>query len=120
MKIQKKHLTPLYLALKETDGVLSLKEARVRDQLLKPLLEVTKTFEEDRTKIYATYGELKDNQYHFKPEDVETVNKEVTELYAEEVELPDVAGIKAIIENTTYKPKTGEAELIDEVLTKLT
>ena len=116
MNLAKKHLIPFFLALKETDGQLTLKEARIRDQMLKPLLEITKTFEEDRTKIYQKYGELKDGQYHFKDEDTDTVNKEVQELYAEEVELPHIKGIKEILEKTEYKPKFGEAELIDEVI----
>lgn len=84
--------------------------------MLRPLLEATQTFEQDRLKIYQKYGELRDNQYHFKNEDIETVNKEVIDLNEETVELPNISGIKQILENTDYKPKTGEVELIDEVI----
>jgi len=117
--IEKKYLVLFYLALKATDGVLSLKEARTRDLMLKPLFEVTKTFEEDRNKIYAKYGELKDDKYEFQPETTEDVVKETNELLVETVELPTVPGIKDILERTEYKPKEGEAALIDEILAKL-
>ena len=118
MKLEKKHLIPFFSALKETDGTLSLKEARIRDQMLKPLLEVAQTYEQDRTKIYQKFGthNPENNTYTFPNEKLEEVNAELKTLNEEEVELPEVTGIKEILEKTEYKPKIGEAESIDAVL----
>lgn len=127
LKLQKKCLVPFFLALRETDGVLSLKDARIRDGFLKTLKEMTATFEVDRKAIYEHYcvkkeggvPDIVNDAYTFKPEVQEELIKELTMLLEEEVELPDTKGLKEILEKTEYKPKTGEAELIDEVLAKL-
>jgi len=122
MQLQKKYLVVFFLALKGTDGVLSLKEARTRDLFLKPLFEATQTFEQDRNKIYEKYGTLREGStdtYEFSKENAEVVQKELTELLEEEVSLTETPGLKGILERTEYKPKAGEAELIDAILAKL-
>lgn len=116
MQLEKKYLLTFFLALKETDSQLSLKEARIRDSFMKPLLEAAQTYEKDRNNIYKTYGELKEDKYHFKPEDVEKVNSEIEELNNETVELPATPSLKEILEKTEYKPKIGESEQIDHIL----
>lgn len=124
MKLQKKYLEVFYKTVVGTEGVLTLAEGRVRDSFMKPLTEVTKQLEEDRKKIYETYCEkdktgnpdITDDQYHFKTKDVPKVNKELIALYDEEVELPDEKRMKDIIERTQYKPKVGETEQIDFIL----
>jgi len=120
--MQKKYLITFYLALKGTEGVLSLQESRIRDKFLKWLTEETSTFELNRNEIFKTYGKLKegeDNVYEFSPENAPKVNKELETLMAETVSLPETAGIKEILEQTQYKPKSGEAELIDEIISQL-
>lgn len=127
MQLQKKYLETFYLTLKGTEGVLSLAHSRVRDSFLIPLTEALKTFEEDRKAIYAKFAikkygdmpDLADGNYHFKPEAVPEVTKEVEILLNEEVELTPPALLKDIMEQSTYKPKVGEMELIDAVIAKL-
>lgn len=127
MQVQKSHLESFFQALKGTEGVLSLKESRVRDSFIKSLAEALETFYKERTAIYQAYCltkedgtcDIKDDKYHFPPEKLPDINQELQTLHAEEVELDTPAGLKEIMEKTTYAPKVGEAELIDAVLAKL-
>ena len=127
--LTKNKLEVLFLAIRGTEGVLSLAESRIRDAFMKPLTEATKTFEEDRKVIYEKFctkdeegnPDLTDNNYHFQKEVLEGLHKEIETLYAEEVELPVASkeSLKLILERTEYKPKTGEVEIIDEILATL-
>ncbi len=126
MKLQKKYLEVFYRSLEGTQGVLSLKDGRIRDAYFKELTEKLKTFEEDRTKVYTHYCRknedgtpfIEKDMYYF-DKDTDKVTEEVNVLLSEEVDLPDTPEIKGIVEQTTYKPKIGEAELIDEIISKL-
>lgn len=127
MKILKRHLEPLFLAVKGTEGVLNLSESRLRDSFFKPLTEATQLFEGQRRAIYEMYclknedgsADTSDGNYHFEKNDVETVNKELNVLLDEEAEVEAPAGLKAVIEKTTYSPKVGEVEVIDTFLAQL-
>lgn len=127
MQVEKKHLEIFFQALKGTEGVLSLKESRIRDAFMKPLGEATETFYKERTAIYEQFcdktedgkPDITDNKYHFKQEVLEEVNKELLTLANETVDLNPHPEIKEIMEKTTYSPKYGETEVIDEILSKL-
>lgn len=127
MKLQKRHLEITFLAFKGTEGVLSLKESRIRDSFMKSLTEVTMTFEEDRKAIYEKFCNKKedgtpdteDGQYHFDTAVLPDVNEELRILLDEEVEIETPVGLKETLEKTEYRPKTGEVEIIDEILAKL-
>ncbi len=124
MKVKKQYLEVLFLALRDT--TLSLSQARVRDLALRKVQPELDAFYNDRRKIYETFAkkdadgnpDIKQNLFTFEKEEAEKMGPELEALNAEEVELdikfPDV--VKTIVENTEYKPKTGESELIDEVL----
>ncbi len=126
MKIQKKYLEVLYKTIKGTEGVLTLAEGRIRDNFMKPLFDATEQFENDRKKIFEQYcvkeedgtPKIIDSNYHFSKDEAEIVNKEVTTLIEEDVELPEEPRIKEIIERTQYKPLMGESEMIDTIITK--
>lgn len=128
MKIKKLYLPIFYYALKGTEGQLSLAESRVRDSAMKMIREPAATFEQDRTKIFTTYCDkdekgkpkIEDGKYSFDPELLETINGELSTLNNEEVELEIHNDIKEILEKTNYKPKVGEAEVIDEIKSCLT
>lgn len=128
MQIKKQHLEVFFLALRGTENVLSLAESRIRDSFMKPLAEVTETYVNDRNKIYVAFCKKDEdgkpawvdgNKYEFDNEKVEEINKELTTLAEEEVELTPPLFLKEMIEKTEWKPKVGEAALLDEVLTKL-
>lgn len=127
MRLLKRNLETVFLAFRGTEGVLSLKEARVRDPFMKELTEVTSRFEVDRKKIYEKFckknedgtPDTADNKYSFDAEVVEEVNAELATLLDEEVEIEASEGLKEILEKTDYRPKSGETEIIDEVLAKL-
>ena len=127
LKIPKKHLEIFYLTLKGTEGELTLSEGRIRDNFMKPLGEAYETFVKERTAIYEEFcdkdkdgkPDIADGNYHFSKKVTAKVNKELTTLFDEEVELKETKGLKEIVERTQYKPKVGEAEVIDEILAKL-
>ncbi len=123
MKVKKQYFDILFLVLKGTENVLDLSEARKRDAFLKTLSVELESFYKDRTTIYETFCDKKedgtpdiiDNQYRFDPIKLDDINKELKALYEEEVsfDLP----IKGILEKSEYKPKVGEAEVIDSLIT---
>lgn len=121
---KKSQLEVFFLTLKGTEGVLSLADSRIRDSFLKPLTEATQTFEQDRKVIYERFctkdsngdSDLSDNQYKFPKDILEEMNKELEILCDEEVALEAPEGLKEIMEKTEYKPKTGEVEIIDQIL----
>lgn len=131
MKLSKKYLEVFFYTIKGTEGILSLSESRIRDSFIKPLAEATETYLKDRTKIYETFCMKKEDgtpdllvqekttSYQFPPERLDEINKELTTLSEEEVDLDVPEKLKEILEKTDYKPKTGESELIDEILAKL-
>lgn len=128
MKIKKASLTALYLAAKETDGLLTLAEARIRDSFLKEITPELRTFEEDRKVIYEKFCkldektgkcDLSDGNYHFESSVLETLNKELVTLYEEESDITVPQNINVVISKTTYQPKIGETELIDSFLAAL-
>lgn len=126
--VKKSQLETLFSLTKGTEGVLTLPESRIRDAFLKPLLAVTQTYLEDKTKIYMTYcfknedgiPKLKDgDKYEFAKDVIEPVNEELATLLDETIELEIPEKLKEILEKSEYKPKVGEAEIIDEILSKL-
>lgn len=127
MTLQKKELELLFNLLKDTSP--NLADARIRDSFMKPLSEYLDIFLKDREEIYKAYCEkkedgtpdVKDGKYFFKPEELNTINKELQTLTDETVEVLTGAPekIKELIENTNYSPKVGEVEAIDEIIAKL-
>jgi len=118
----------LFNVAKGTEGVLTLPEARIRDNFLKPIIELTQNFYDDREKIYREYciknedgtPALKDGtKYEFNKDKVEQIDMELKTLMSEEVEITAPDTIKEILEKTTYSPKLGEADVIDELLASL-
>jgi hypothetical protein len=125
MKLKKSHLVVFLKAIKETD--LGLADSRIRDEFFKPLFEETKNFEEAQQTIYKTLCKKdKDGnpemtslgQFQFEGENAKKVIEELDILSKEEVELTpkNTTKIKEFLENTSYKPKVGEADLLDDVL----
>ncbi len=127
MNLKKKHLETTLLLLKGTDGKLSLKEARLRDQFMREIASSYDQFIKDKKTILDTLcdkdaegkPDIKDGNYHFAPELHEQLQSELNTLLEEEVEIKEVKGIKKILENTDYKPKIGESDSIDEILSQL-
>ncbi len=124
MKISKKYLELLAILIKEAE--LNLSDARLRDSVFKQLVSHLEDFGEAKKKIIETFCNkdeegkplIEDNKYSFKTEVIENLNKEFDVLVQEEVELKldDTDKLKEIIEKTSYKPKTGEVEQIDTII----
>lgn len=132
MDIKKGQLQTLYSVTRGTEGVLSLKEARTRDLFFKEVGEHTKVYEGDMQKIYEKFckknedgnPDLSDGKYHFEKDVVIDVNKELEELFVEDVKIKidfpiTREQVKEILEKTEYKPKAGETETIDALLALL-
>lgn len=126
MLIKKSSLEVLFLASKEIEKI-TLSEARIRDSFIKPLSVTLQSFYDDRKKIYDTFclkkedgtPDLKDGDKYQFPKDTTEADNELKTLLSEEVEVNFPAGIKEILEKTSYSPKVGEVEVLDEILTKL-
>lgn len=115
MQLKKSHLEVFVKALQATEDVLTFPESRVRDSFLKKLLESYQdymTFRDELLIKLASPIEGKVNMYTFTPEYL----KELEVLNEEETELPDEPKIKEFLEKTTYKPKVGEADLLDDII----
>lgn len=132
MKVKKIHLEVFYNTVRGTEGVLGLADSRIRDAFLKPLGEATDAMVKERVAIYEKFCDKKEDgtadthgeQYHFSKEVLPEANKELELFAKEEVEVPFVWGVtaeklKEIIEKSTYKPKYGETEIIDELTANL-
>ena len=132
MKVKKQHLEIFFLTLRGTDGVLSLADARIRDAFMKPLGEAVDTMVADRTKIYEKFcdkdedgkPDTAEGMYHFSPDIRAEADAELKTLMNEEADVEikwgvTPAKIKEIMEKSDYKPKYGEAEVIDEIIKAL-
>lgn len=127
MNLQKRYLELFINVLNSTEPGLA--GSRLRDSVLKSITQETEDFFKARTTIYETFcnkdeegkPDVSDNQYKFKKEVLDEVNKELNTLLDEEIEvkITDADRIKELIESTNYKPKYGEVEIIDEILTKI-
>lgn len=126
MKIKKRLLETGFKALMATEH-LTLKESRIRDAFLKDFTDLLQTFENDRKKIYEKFctkdingqPQIKDNTYSFGEADATVLIKEIEELLEEEVEIKSSPEIKKFLEETSYNPKFGEADLIDQLISLL-
>lgn len=115
MQVKKSHLEVLVNALVATEGVLTFTESRIRDSFLKKLSEPAKEYLDARNTLLIKLGtkvEGEENRYKFTPE----YFKEAEILDAELVEITVDPKIKEFLEKTTYKPKVGEADLIDDII----
>ena len=125
MILKKNCIETLAKALNATE--LSLVDARIRDKFLRDLAEHEKVFLEDREKIYAKHANkdkdgnaiITDNKYTFPPESVGQLTEDLAILLDETVEIEAPAKLKEFLENSPYKPKPGEVELIDKVITAI-
>lgn len=124
MKVYKKYLELLVLLVQGTNGILSLKESRIRDTFARKLNEEYAIFVAEREEIYKKFcvknekgePEIKNNQYSFEPDILEEINKELVDLGEEKVEILPLGPVKMFLELSAYKPKVGEVEIIDELL----
>lgn len=128
MKIKKAQLETLFNVTKGTEGTTTMEQSRKRDAFIKPLISELETFFKDREVIYKAYCVNKEdgtpdliegNKYQFEPENIEAVTKEITILNDEEVDIETFETLKEILEKTTYSPKIGETETIDQIILKL-
>lgn len=135
MILKKGLLTVFYKTLTNNKPV-KFSIARVRDVMIRKVFDELHDYETHKKDIYekfcnkdengkpiitdGSYSFLKDNDKDTK-ETIEKVQKELDILNNEEVEIP-VANqpiIKDCIENTEYKPKAGEVELIEILISAL-
>lgn len=128
MKIKKLHAEILFATIKGAEGILSLADSRIRDAFLKDFVEDVKTYLNDKSGIYQTFCKKDEDgnpalvdgdKYEFEKKDLEEINKELLILSEEEIDVPACDKLKEFIEKSEYKPKVGEAEIIDEILAKL-
>jgi len=131
MLLYKKELEVIFKALKATNGVLSLAEARIRDAILKQLIDFINEFNSAKNAIFTKLCD-KDGDtakttsnpdgtttFHFAtPEQREELTKEIQILNDESVELSASTQLATILEKTSYKPEFGEAEVIDTILAR--
>lgn len=122
MKVKKQYLEILFSTLKGTENSLSIAESRKRDAFLKELAPKLDNFYKERSFIYETFcdkkedgtPDIRDDQYRFDPAKLEEINSELETLGNEEVsiDLP----INGILEKSEYRPKLGEVEIIDKLI----
>jgi len=122
MKVKKQYLEILFSTLKGTENLLSIAESRKRDAFLKELAPKLDNFYKERSFIYETFcdkkedgtPDIRDDQYRFDPAKLEEINSELETLGNEQViiDLP----INGILEKSEYKPKLGEVEIIDKLI----
>lgn len=116
--MKKKFCELLYGVLAGTEGVLGFADARVRDSFLKILKDKTLEYQQAKNKLLTSLGKPipeKKNFYSFTPEylaELEILNNET-------IELPDQPRIKDFVALSSYCPKIGEAEQLDEALASL-
>lgn len=124
MTLEKRYLETLFLLTQGTEGQLTLKEARTRDAFMRPVREVTQTFEADRRVIYEKFcdrnedgtPDTSNDKYKFKNAIVAELNDEISILASETVAIDTPEGIKEILEKSDYKPRIDETEHIDHIL----
>lgn len=124
MKIKKSQLEPLLKALNYP--IKKFAQARIRDRFVKQLSTEYQTFNQEREEILKKYAEKKNgepiinnNQYSFKPEVVEKVQKEVDILFAEEIPIEMNGEVKALIDNSTAEFEIGQADLLTNLIEDL-
>lgn len=108
----------LYAVLMGTEGVLGFADSRIRDAFLKVLKEKTVEYQEARNKLLTTLGKPipeKEGFYSYTPEYL----KELEILNEEIMTLPEQPKIKEYVTLSSYRPKVGESEMLDEALASL-
>lgn len=114
--------------LKETD--LSLSSARIRDRFLRAIATEQQSFIKDRTNIAekfcvkledGTTPDIVDGAYQFSDEVKTQVDEEIKTLLSETVDIAVDEPIKlaAILNQSAYKPKIGEVDRVDEIISLL-
>lgn len=123
MLLYKKEIEVIFKALRDTAGVLSFAESRIRDAVIKELITHVNELNTAKNDIFKKFAdtstELPGGQvnYHFPPESVESVTHEVNILLDETVEVDE--RFVTFIDKTTYKPEYGEVEIIDVVVARV-
>lgn len=108
----------LYNVLMGTEGVLGFADSRIRDSFLKVLKEKTVEFQEARNKLLVSLAKPmpeREGFYSFTPEylaELEILNNEL-------MTLPEQPKIKEYVTLSSYRPKVGESEMLDEALASL-
>lgn len=127
MKIKKNHLILLLNVISKIKKI-SLSDARIRDVVIKQLIEHSQQLEKDRIVILEKFSEKdKDGNskkrqehgnevYDIPEKNLEKISKEMTILFDEYVEIiSDTAKLKVLVEKTEYIPEFGEVEIIDDI-----
>lgn len=123
--VQKRAIETLGRFLIATD--LNFTEARIRDQFLRDISPFEEALVSDRNKIYETYCEkdengapkIEDSKYTFPGSAAKDLTKDLDVLLEETIELKPPDKLKQFLEGTNYKPKPGEVELIDSIISQL-
>lgn len=134
MKIKKKHLEVLGSAIKSVNCD-SFKEGRVRDAFYRSLHPFIIAFYSDRAEIFnklcikdadgnpvrelGENGKPRMETFKFDVQNQGALNAEMETLVEEEIEIEAYDELKKHLEASEYKPKFGEAELLDEVIAML-
>lgn len=102
---------------------ISLKDARIRDTLIRELTVPLQVLIHDQTKIAEKFCIKNDTKkqgplmtYKFKPKEEVKFQKEMEVLMEETLEISILPDTKRVLEDTTYKPKISETLRIDEIL----
>jgi hypothetical protein len=118
MQLKKEEILVLQKVLIGTEDKLNFADARIRDKFLKALVEEIQAYYEARNKLLVSIAEPiegEENRFNLTPKFME----EEKVLNEEEVELPDEPKLREFIELSEYKPKIGEIDLIDSILSKI-
>lgn len=118
MQITKEEALILQKVLVGTQEKLDFAESRVRDKFLKSLAPEIQSYYEARNKLLISLAEKiegEENRFNLTPKFLE----EEKILNEETIELPDEPKLKDFIELSDYKPKIGEIDLIDNILSKI-
>ncbi len=132
MKIKKKNLEVVFNVFNMCD-VPSLKEGRIRDAFIRNIYPSLQGFYIDRQKIVEKFCEKdaegnpivaqddKKQTFNFGAAEQVAVTKELDEFLNEEIEIEveNPTKLKELVEFSTYKPMTGETDLLDEFLAML-
>lgn len=118
MQITKEEALVLQKVLVGTQEKLDFADARVRDKFLKSLAPEIQLYYEARDKLLISLAdriEGEENRFNLTPKFLE----EEKILNEETIELPDEPKLKEFIELSEYKPKIGEMDLVDSILSKI-
>lgn len=122
MKLKNKQLEPLIKKINYP--MKKFADARTRDRFAKSLSEEYDNFIKNRQEIVKALAKkdkkgepiVENDQYQFDPKNIDKLNKEITELLDEEVEINTtvtIPQVRVMIENSTNDFNMGETDAFD-------